>query len=178
MPSLKLVDDRAIRDSERQMAASLFEQKLVISSPLLPSSVDSKIKNTQNCSSAISARVKSVSNIAKRSAGMSDNEECGADLGSYNNVISLRFEHNNNNNQSKTNEENYNKPDAKAEEYSPRALKELGIRESLMYGQYNNNQNSDEYSNNNNICTPPSSAAAAASKELNRQKSFSYAATA
>jgi len=75
VPSLKVLDDRAIRDSERQMAASYFEQ-------IHPhtngngNGLEHKIQQNhnnydsfQNGNGAVAARVKSVSNIAKRSAG-------------------------------------------------------------------------------------------------------------
>lgn len=60
LPNLKILDDRSIRDSEREMAFTF------LSSPA---------NKTQNGfdggseSNTILARVKSVSNIAKRSAG-------------------------------------------------------------------------------------------------------------
>jgi hypothetical protein len=69
VPSLKQLDDRAIRDGERQMASTLFEQQKTIAiENNVTQSVDAESNSTKN--SAVSSRVKSVSNIAKRSAGL------------------------------------------------------------------------------------------------------------
>ena len=75
LPSLKTLDDRAIRDSERQMAIAYFEQSSN------GNGLEHKIQQLNhgydafpNGNSAITARVKSVSNIAKRSAGKLTNQ--------------------------------------------------------------------------------------------------------
>ncbi len=97
MPSLKIFDDRAIRDSERQMAATYFEQK----NSLISSSISSTLSSTSSSCSAsdnnpnnkvnnnnnpVALRIKSVSNIVKRSAGINDQDEkC------YQNKLNLRM---------------------------------------------------------------------------------------
>jgi hypothetical protein len=58
LPSLRLLDDREIRDNERQMAVSYFGAK-----PSAP------LPSEPNTASVVSARVKTVTNIMKRSAG-------------------------------------------------------------------------------------------------------------
>lgn len=67
LPSLKVLDDRAVRDSERQMALSLFE-------PLANSSLTNPSLYDTNglVGNPIASRVKSVTNIAMRSAGITD----------------------------------------------------------------------------------------------------------
>ena len=82
LPSLKLCDDRAIRDSERQMAIAYFEQNN--NSNQTATGGGSSGSNEQakqgyeqfQPSSAVLSRIKSVTNIAKRSAGISESEHC------------------------------------------------------------------------------------------------------
>lgn len=65
LPSLRVLDDRSIRESERQMAASFYQK-----------TPPENRQNGKNCiESAIVSRVKSVSNIAKRSAGLTDDDD-------------------------------------------------------------------------------------------------------
>jgi len=99
LPSLKIFDDRAIRDSERQMASTYFEQK----NSLISSSISSSLSSTSSsCSTSdnvkingninhnnnnpVALRIKSVSNIAKRSAGIIDQDEK-----KYQNKLNLRM---------------------------------------------------------------------------------------
>jgi hypothetical protein len=97
LPSLKIFDDRAIRDSERQMASTYFEQK----NSLISSSISSTLSSTSSSCSAsdnnpnnkvnnnnnpVALRIKSVSNIVKRSAGINDQDEK-----SYQNKLNLRM---------------------------------------------------------------------------------------
>ena len=70
LPSLKICDDRAIRDSERQMAIAYFEQ----SNPQSNGQMNNDQQYQQN--GAVMSRVKSVTNIAKRSAGINENDHC------------------------------------------------------------------------------------------------------
>jgi hypothetical protein len=105
LPSLRIFDDRAIRDSERQMAITYFEQK----NSLISSSVTSSLSSASMCSSAgssdssasktpnmngnaIISRVKSVSNIAKRSAGITADQD-----GYAQNILNLRMHENSQN---------------------------------------------------------------------------------
>lgn len=69
LPNLKVLDDRAIRDSEREMASAFLSSpgnKVPTSNPGA-SSFENGVANLER--DTILARVKSVSNIAKRSAG-------------------------------------------------------------------------------------------------------------
>lgn len=65
IPSLRVLDDRSIRESERQMAAA-FYQKI---------QAEKKQNGKNSMESAVAARVKSVSNIVKRSAGLGDDDD-------------------------------------------------------------------------------------------------------
>lgn len=67
MPSLRVLDDRAIRDSEREMAHAFLQSPSATNRQSVGTNVNGV--NTDIESSAVLARVKSVSNIAKRSAG-------------------------------------------------------------------------------------------------------------
>ncbi len=67
VPSLKQLDDRSIRDGERQMAVALFEQKNLAIENNGTQSLESESNSPKT--SSVSSRVKSVSNIVKRSAG-------------------------------------------------------------------------------------------------------------
>ena len=121
LPSLKSLDDRAIRDSERQMALAYFEHS---TSGTNGNGLDHKMHgydSFQNGNSAIAARVKSVSNIAKRSAGISDadegNFENGANLVNLHSFLNLRIHENGMNGNGC--DDRKNKP--QVEEYSPRS---------------------------------------------------------
>lgn len=111
LPSLRIFDDRAIRDSERQMAITYFEQKNSLVSSSITSSLSSASTTSDNSSkanNAIVSRVKSVSNIATRSAGVNVNDDKN-----YQNILNLRMHDNdyytNDNNQQHM------------EQYSPRS---------------------------------------------------------
>lgn len=107
LPSLRVFDDRSIRDSERQMALTYFDQK----NNLISSSVSSTLSSvsiTSTPSSSIASsdskppplpmssnnpRVKAVNNLVKRSAGI-----CGSDSSDENktnysaaNMLNLRM---------------------------------------------------------------------------------------
>ena len=102
LPSLRIFDDRAIRDSERQMAVTYFEQK----NSLISSSVSSSLSSASMSSAgsmessaskatngAIVSRVKSVSNIVKRSAGITaDHQDAYTQ-----NILNLRMHDNSQN---------------------------------------------------------------------------------
>lgn len=103
LPSLRVLDDRAIRDSERQMAVAFLNQNSILTA----NGQDIKLNGM---SSAVSSRVKSVSNIAKRSAGISDNDLDDADPSSYRNVLNLRLYEN-----------EYDKRQTKLDDYSPKS---------------------------------------------------------
>ncbi|CAF0704706.1 unnamed protein product [Brachionus calyciflorus] len=66
LSSLRVLDDRGIRESERQMAASFLSQT---------SSNEQRQNGKQNLNNAIVARVNSVSNIARRSVGLTDDDD-------------------------------------------------------------------------------------------------------
>ena len=110
IPSLKVLDDRAIREGERQMAAALLNQN----------SLDSKLNGNhksayENTNNPILSRVKSLTNIAKRSAGLNDNDMDDNDVGSFRNILNLRLH-------DSDNEKGYfDKRQPTAEEYSPRS---------------------------------------------------------
>ncbi len=69
-----MCDDRAIRDSERQMAIAYFEQSNQKQGTPQQTQQIQYDQQYQSNSSSLS-RVKSVSNIVKRSAGINDCEE-------------------------------------------------------------------------------------------------------
>ena len=68
LPALKVLDDRAIREPERQMAVAYFRQ-IHGEEQTIGYTQQQHSKDGYETSSAIAARVKSVANIAKRSAG-------------------------------------------------------------------------------------------------------------
>jgi hypothetical protein len=105
LPSLKVLDDRAVRDSERQMAFSLFE-------PLVTNSLTSANLYDKNglAANPIASRVKSVTNIAMRSAGITDLNDDNAAF------LNQQRLYENANNSSLSNEDVIKKP--QAEEYS------------------------------------------------------------
>lgn len=75
-----MCDDRAIRDSERQMACTYFEQTHGKSQGQA-SYNDQEYQSNSN--SAVLSRVKSVSNIAKRSAGIHEDVAGNDNYGQY-----------------------------------------------------------------------------------------------
>lgn len=91
--SLRVLDDRGIRESERQMAASFFNQ----------SNQDARQNGKHNFDSAVSSRVKSVTNIVKRSVGLTDDDD-----------IDYRG------NYDKDKQDIYEPKQQRAQEYSPR----------------------------------------------------------
>ncbi|RNA24294.1 centrosomal of 72 kDa [Brachionus plicatilis] len=70
LPSLRVLDDRSIRESERQMAAALYHKI----------QAESRHNGKNGMDSAVVSRVKSVSNIAKRSAGLTDDDDIELNL--------------------------------------------------------------------------------------------------
>lgn len=79
-----MCDDRAIRDSERQMACTYFEQTHGKNQAQAMNYNDQEYQSNSN--SAVLSRVKSVSNIAKRSAGIHEQDLAGNDnYGQYTN---------------------------------------------------------------------------------------------
>ena len=73
-----MCDDRAIRDSERQMAITIFEQNNQAANHN-----NNNHEQQFHGNNAVMSRVKSVTNIAKRSAGISEDENQGYSLGLY-----------------------------------------------------------------------------------------------
>lgn len=70
LPSLRVLDDRSIRESERQMAAALYHKI----------QAENRHNGKNGMDSAVVSRVKSVSNIAKRSAGLTDDDDIELNL--------------------------------------------------------------------------------------------------
>jgi centrosomal protein CEP72 len=92
VPSLKQLDDRSIRDGERQMASSLFDQKhLAIENSAVQPGNEADSNSFKN--NGISSRAKSVSNIAKRSAGLFNrSRKIYRFVDEFKNVVILRRE--------------------------------------------------------------------------------------
>jgi hypothetical protein len=166
VPTLKVLDDRNIRDGERTMASSLFESST--NRFLMSSNTDSSSKQQQQNpsfdayqyagSSAIASRIKSVSNIAKRSAGLIDEDD--SEFPNYNNMINMCLFGDKINNV-------YSKQEPKIEEYSTKELKEIGEREAKTFS--NNNNNNLE----NNTSDYTTASILISTKDLNRQRSMS-----
>jgi hypothetical protein len=128
IPSLKVLDDRPIRETEKQMASTCFQTPNNNNNGYK----DQKLKNSEEYESnnAISARVKSVNNILKRSVGIDGDYIDNDKFQSYLNI--------NCNNKSETDKDkqlnnNIYKQPLKLEQYSPRTLRELGNLESRKH---------------------------------------------
>lgn len=142
IPTLKVLDDRLIKDSERQMAESFFDPQDIRNNS---SKIQNQCKNNYDTYNNLS-RVRSVSNIAKRSAGISDQEG----FNDINSAGLLSGHHNSRLYESATNlndfpddESNFLIKKPQAQEYSPKALKEIGNIESKYYSNsiLNSNKN-------------------------------------
>lgn len=122
LPSLKVLDDRAVRDSERQMALSLFE-------PLANNSLTSPNLYDTNglVTNPIVSRVKSVTNIAMRSAGITDLNDDNAAF------INQQRIYESTTNSSSSNEDFIKKP--QAEEYSPNG-NQSSLKEKLHQTEF------------------------------------------
>ena len=92
--SLRVLDDRGIRESERQMAVSFLNQ----------GNQEVRQNGKHNFDSAVVSRVKSVSNIVKRSVGLSEDDDIDY-RGSFD----------------KDNQEVYEPKQPKSQDYSPRS---------------------------------------------------------
>jgi centrosomal protein CEP72 len=117
LPSLKILDDRSIRESERAMAATYFEPNLISNGNEKHNGYESYQNGVGN--SAVSSRVKSVTNIAKRSNGIDSDDGC--DNANFHNYLNLRL-HENGNGNGNVNGEDYYVRKQQLEEYSPRSM--------------------------------------------------------
>ena len=117
LPSLKILDDRSIRESERAMAATYFEPNLVSNGLNGIHNGNEKHNGYEPYqNNAVSSRVKSVTNIAKRSNGIDSDDGC--DNANFHNYLNLRLNENGNGN---GNADDYYLKKQQLEEYSPRS---------------------------------------------------------
>ncbi len=125
LPSLKVLDDRMIKDSERQMALAFFDQ--TSSNNLITNSSSNNNNNDNNnhvskydmyhqnnLSNGTATRVRSVSNIVKRSIGLNE-QDVLIDVNKYQSASMNGFENNNCN-------DNFLVKKPQAQEYSPKGF--------------------------------------------------------
>lgn len=154
LPSLRMLDDRGIRDSERQMAITFFDQA---NHHNKNNGYDMKMNNSRQfaydsfTNGSINPRVKSVNNIAKRSAGkfpqinlliivyrnlkfsmrnigIQDTD----DDSNYHNLMNMHIQDGINGSQNGCENNTYSKKQVRIEEYSPKGFLYLNLKANIF----------------------------------------------